>query len=332
MSSTAVAGENSSETGHMEIIPYWDTLGSCRLDPSIFHWANPTNGSATPSPNPFGYDKKLGRAYYSSFVLHGKQFNVGDYIVRSEYDGEDILRIVGAFQATKSFLGRWGGGHDWENQTTSEEIQKRGHPYILTVPLVTKSSLGKAKPGRKRKATDSEEEIVISAEHGSNIFPLPQWLGEAQAGGYRKIRVRVSCTGLNGMETEVVIGDDVSASAKAPKKGNKGGRGKKKSQFGDSFVCKEAVVPEASTTVSLNSQQFELLSCSPDALLNTHIPDLWDSRFEATQVQMIVRDRSMDEDLFSGGKMVQFQYTGQSSDDSDSFDDEDDGGEESDME
>ena len=40
----------------------------------------------------------------------------------------------------------------------------------------------------------------------------------------------------------------------------------------------------------------------------------------------------MDEDLFSEGKMVQFQYTGQSSDDSDSFDDEDDGSEESDME
>lgn len=332
MSSTAVAGENSSETGHMEIIPYWDTLGSCRLDPSIFHWTNPTNGSATPSPNPFGYDKKLGRAYYSSFVLHGKQFNVGDYIVRSEYDGEDILRIVGAFQATKSFLGRWGGGHDWENQKTSEEIQKRGHPYVLTVPLVTKSSLAKAKAGRKRKATDAEEEIAISAEHGSNIFPLPQWLGEAQIGGYRKIRVRVSCTGLNGMETEVVIGDDVIASAKAPKKGKKGGRGKKKSQYGDSFVCKEAVVPEASTTVGLNSQQFELLSCSPDTLLNTHIPDLWDSRFKATQVQMINRERSIDEDIFSEGKMVQFQYTGQSSDDSDSFDDEDDGGEESDME
>ena len=122
------------------------------------------------------------------------------------------------------------------------------------------------------------------------------------------------------METEVVIGDDMIASAKAPKKGTKGGRGKKKSQFGDSFVCKEAVVPEASTTVGLNSQQFELLTCSPDTLLNTHIPDLWDSRFKATQVQMINRERSMDEDLFSEGKMVQFQYTGQSSDDSDSFD------------
>jgi len=331
-SSTAVAGENSSETGHMEIIPYWDTLGSCRLDPSVFHWANPANGSATSSPNPFGYDKKLGRAYYSSFVLHGKQYNVGDYIVRSEYDGEDIFRIVGAFQATKSFLGRWGGGHDWEKQNTSEEIQKRGHPYILTVPLVTKASLAKAKPGRKRKAADFEEEIVIGAEHGSNIFPLPQWLGEAQAGGYRKIRVRVCSTGLDGTQTEFAVGDDaIELSAKAPKKGKKGGRGATKSQYGDMFVCKEAVVPEASTTVGLNTQQFELLTSSPDTLLNGHIPDLWDSRFKATQVQMINRERSMDEDIFGEGKEVQFQYTGQSSDDSDSFDDEESGGEESDM-
>jgi len=332
ISSTAVAGENSSETGHMEIIPYWDTLGSCRLDSSVFHWTNPNNGSANPSPNPFGYDKKLGRAYYSSFVLHGKKFNVGDYIIRTEYDGEDILRIVGAFQATKSFLGRWGGGNDWEKQKASEEIQKRGHPYILTAPLVTKASLAKAKPGRKRKAAETDEEIVISTEHGSSIFPLPQWLGEAQDGGYRKIRVHVSCTGLNGMETDYVVGDDaIEGSAKAPKKGKKGGRGKKKSQFGDSFVCKDAVVPEASTTVGLNSHQFELLTASPDTLLNSHIADLWDSRFKATQVQMITRDRSMDEDLFSEGKMVQFQYTGQSSDDSDSFDDEESAAEESDM-
>lgn len=332
ISSTAVAGENSSETGHMEIIPYWDTLGSCRLDSSVFHWTNPSNDSANPSPNPFGYDKKLGRAYYSSFVLHGKKFNVGDYIIRTEYDGEDILRIVGAFQATKSFLGRWGGGNDWEKQKSSEEIQKRGHPYILTVPLVTKASLAKAKPGRKRKAAETDEEIVISTEHGSSIFPLPQWLGEAQDGGYRKIRVHVSCTGLNGMETDYVVGDDaIEGSAKAPKKGKKGGRGKKKSQFGDSFVCKEAVVPEASTTVGLNSHHYELLTASPDTLLNSHIADLWDSRFKATQVQMITRDRSMDEDLFSEGKMVQFQYTGQSSDDSDSFDDEESAAEESDM-
>ena len=61
----------------------------------------------------------------------------------------------------------------------------------------------------------------------------------------------------------------------------------------------------------------------------------WDERvalFFLLFDQMINRERSMDEDLFSEGKMVQFQYTGQSSDDSDSFDDEDDGGEESDME
>ena len=230
MSSTAVAGENSSETGHMEIIPYWDTLGSCRLDSSVFFWTNPTNGSANPSPNPFGYDKKLGRAYYSAFVLHGKKFNVGDYIIRTEYGGEeDILRIVGAFQATKSFLGRWGGGDNWEKQKTSEEIQKRGHPYILTVPLVTKASLAKAKPGRKRKAAETDEEIVVSTEHGASIFPLPQWLGEAQDGGYRKVRVHVSSTGLNGMETDYVVGDDdVEGSAKAPKKGKKGGRGKRR--------------------------------------------------------------------------------------------------------
>ena len=134
------------------------------------------------------------------------------------------------------------------------------------------------------------------------------------------------------METDYVVGDDaIEGSAKAPKKGKKGGRGKKKSQFGDSFVCKDAVVPEASTTVGLNSHQFELLTASPDTLLNSHIADLWDSRFKATQVQMITRDRSMDEDLFSEGKMVQFQYTGQSSDDSDSFDDEESAAEESDM-
>ena len=115
ISSTSGAGENSSEKGHMEIIPYWDTLGSCRLDSNVFRWAN-ANQSNSSSPAPIGYDKKLGRVYYSSFTLHGRHYKVGDFIVRTEYGSDEAIRIVGAFQATKSFLGRWGGGVDWENQ------------------------------------------------------------------------------------------------------------------------------------------------------------------------------------------------------------------------
>jgi len=330
ISSTSGAGENSSEKGHMEIIPYWDTLGSCRLDSNVFQWAN-ANQNSSSSPAPIGYDKKLGRVYYSSFTLHGKHFNVGDFIVRTEYGSDEAIRIVGAFQATKSFLGRWGGGIGWENQEKSEEIQKRGHPYLLLAPMVAKSTLCKGKGGRKRKKEGPEEELVLHTEFDTNVCPLPQWLGEA--GEYRKISVRVLFSTGDNSEIETIVGDRTSFSAKSAKKCPGKKRGAK--SLGETFVCKAALVPSKETSQSpeltfLNSQQYALLTAPQDVLLSSHVPVSWDSRFRAYQVQMVHSERDVDRDQYEGGTKVKFQYTGASSDDSDGFADED--GDESDSE
>eukprot|EP00957_Ditylum_brightwellii_P034656 2627256-Ditylum_brightwellii.AAC.1 len=52
------------------------------------------------------HDKELGRVYFPFFSLHGTTFNVGDF-VEKKLKGEshvELFRIVGAYQATKSFL------------------------------------------------------------------------------------------------------------------------------------------------------------------------------------------------------------------------------------
>ncbi len=53
-------------------------------------------------------------------------FDVGDFVCEikeDDIDGKNMnyFRIVGAFQATKSFIGKWG-----KKKTHDEEIQRRG--------------------------------------------------------------------------------------------------------------------------------------------------------------------------------------------------------------
>jgi hypothetical protein len=115
------------------LIPFWDTLGSCHLsESSEFGWGRlaanrQDNSTSSEVDSLLSYDKGLGRVYYSTFHLRGTEYHVGDYIAGRERG--EVCRIIGAYQATKSFFGVWNmstviNGRD--KLVPEEEIQKRG--------------------------------------------------------------------------------------------------------------------------------------------------------------------------------------------------------------
>jgi hypothetical protein len=66
----------------------------------------------------------LGRVYYDSFELSGELFNVGNFV---KIDDSSLYKLISAFQATKSFVGRW--------NSLKDEIQSRGFIYVELVPM-----------------------------------------------------------------------------------------------------------------------------------------------------------------------------------------------------
>ena len=305
--SAADAGENSSEKD--AVLPYWDTLGSCRLDPSQFEC--PPQGRGI-----LGFDKEMGRVYYSSFIFHGQKVNVGDYFVRTQYDADDLIRVVGAFQATRSFVGDWVADANWGAVSNQQEIQKRGHPYLLFLSLIpskSKQRKGGSSASSKGSGGGGEKEVLLDAEHGVHVFPLPTWLGEDMS--LRSVSVRVVCN-FAGKLMEEVVGH--SGSGK-----RKGGR-RRSGAFGrDAFVCHKAYLPEhGSIAFDLDDDIFSLLTDPPEVLAARHIADRWDDRFDAVQVQMtsVAHPRFKPCDQYGPGREVAFSMCEASSDDSDGFD------------
>ena len=122
-----------------------------------------------------GYNQGLGRAYFKSFYHRGRQIEVGNFVKKRFGGTIEYYRIAGAFQACVSFLG------DWEDGTFPPagkriphkgEIQKRGHPYVVVVPLKLKSDVVSGKARKKLKkvrrrpsqaASDSESDAGFTS-------------------------------------------------------------------------------------------------------------------------------------------------------------------------
>jgi DEAD/DEAH box helicase len=92
---------------------FWDTLGETRPKSDDFSWGRP-----------IGYRRHMGRVYYDSFELSGELFNVGNFVM---IDNSSLYKLISAFQATKSFVGRWNSPKD--------EIQTRGYIYVELAPM-----------------------------------------------------------------------------------------------------------------------------------------------------------------------------------------------------
>ena len=91
---------------------FWDTLGQIRPISTDFIWGKP-----------IGYRRHMGRAYFDSFELFGKWIRVGSFVKMEK----QYYKIISAFQATRSFVGRW--------NTKSDELQNRGFAYIELAPI-----------------------------------------------------------------------------------------------------------------------------------------------------------------------------------------------------
>ena len=209
---------------------YWNTLGKLhKSSAKVFRWASSSN-SAHPDDDDSGnkiippnqdpqknssnilfHDVQLGRVYFSSFFFKGEFFNVGDFVSSGipVEQGDEIYRIVGVYQALKSFLGIW----KKKGQCT-DEIQKRGHPYALLVPLCCEKStkfyketnnsrgeLSSQTTNKQVKKDSVEQYIPLHNElfldnrlrrgvDKNNIYKLPIWLGDSTL-SIKKINVSI---------------------------------------------------------------------------------------------------------------------------------------------
>lgn len=91
---------------------FWETLGSQHNQDVDFTW-----GAI------IGWREHLGRAYFASFKLRGLELKPGDFVVRRERERskvyDEVFQIISAFQAMKSWVGKW-------NKGPQNELQKRG--------------------------------------------------------------------------------------------------------------------------------------------------------------------------------------------------------------
>jgi hypothetical protein len=87
----------------------WQTLGSIHKPTGChFEWGEY-----------IGFRSEIGRAYHDSFTLEGEKWHVGEFVwIKEGTFNEELFRIVSAFQAMKSFVGKWVNPDD--------ELQKRG--------------------------------------------------------------------------------------------------------------------------------------------------------------------------------------------------------------
>eukprot|EP00551_Chaetoceros_affinis_P011869 CAMPEP_0203675038 /NCGR_PEP_ID=MMETSP0090-20130426/18463_1 /ASSEMBLY_ACC=CAM_ASM_001088 /TAXON_ID=426623 /ORGANISM="Chaetoceros affinis, Strain CCMP159" /LENGTH=471 /DNA_ID=CAMNT_0050541087 /DNA_START=309 /DNA_END=1724 /DNA_ORIENTATION=+ len=121
-------------------VTFLDYLGKCREDQYVFRWLT-DRFSEIDLNRILHIDRNLGRVYFDKFVLQNRTFEVGDFIRETvEHDDQlNFYRILGAFQALKSFVGKWPrAGNNWSSDT--ENIQQRGFVYLQLAQLVPGSS------------------------------------------------------------------------------------------------------------------------------------------------------------------------------------------------
>lgn len=129
---------------------FFDTVGELRWTKYVrngvqFHWKG----------DPIKYSKEMGRLYYRGFSFDGKDFSIGDPVwLNASEPNQGMVLIIGAFQATKSFVGKaWSKKGKGFNEEM--EIQRRGYPYVLYYGLTWDN--------RKRR------HLKIRKDHDENI-------------------------------------------------------------------------------------------------------------------------------------------------------------------
>ena len=345
-------------------IHFFDTLGRCRIAESNecgFQWF--PKGSTLEefiSSDFMGYNKGLGRVYFRSFIHRGRKIEVGNFVRKRFGNTTEYYRVAGAFQATVSFLGDWEDGSfptEGSQNSHKGEIQKRGHPYLIVVPLKLKSDVvlektkmnarkARSKPSSAESGRDpesalhgeeGEKELVLTKEEEiepNNIFVLPMWIGEP---GVTFETISVRCVNEQGDQSVIEATDHRRT----------GGVQKcKHAEMEGTFVCRRAMNQSATynrankkrrkdlkdteieaesdnmLTQHLACEQFRLLTANPKELLESFVPRQWASSFDACRTQFI---RSWEERPWYDDESPNLDFfpnPNDSSDDSDGFDEE----------
>jgi len=161
-------------------INFLDTLGRCHIDEDSddcgFRWFPEGSTMEGFAASEFvGYNQGLGRVYFKSFFHRGRKIEVGNFVKKRFGNTIEYYRIAAAFQATASFLGDWEDGTfppPGKRNPHKGEIQKRGHPYLIAVPLKLKTDIVSGKARKKLKkvrripssvASDSESDAGFTS-------------------------------------------------------------------------------------------------------------------------------------------------------------------------
>ena len=192
---TSILCSHETNNSHLNKSPsnfehYWDRVGKLRKLNTNFRW---DFDSRFEDGSEVIVNRKIGRAYYSAFFFDDIHYKVGDFVKIPGTKPTELFRIVGAFQAMKSYLGAW------NEKTVTDEIQKRGHPYILYVPFIQPKKKNeryffqnhpdktkkfrKSIEGNSKTYKASKKEIFLegrasSSVDGQHIYKLPMWLGD----------------------------------------------------------------------------------------------------------------------------------------------------------
>ena len=152
--SSSLTTLGSSASGRS--IHFLNTLGRCHIaenDECGFRWyPKSSSWEQFVESNFIGYNQGLGRVYFKSFVHRGRKIEVGNFVKKRYGNATEYYRIAGVFQATLSFVGDWEDGSfppEGRRNPHKGEIQKRGHPYLIVVPLKLRSDVVSDK-ARKR--------------------------------------------------------------------------------------------------------------------------------------------------------------------------------------
>ena len=152
-SSLTTLGSSTATSG---AIHFLNTLGRCHIaenDECGFRWYPKGSTWEQFVASEFvGYNQGLGRVYFKSFVHRGRKIEVGNFVKKRYGNTTEYYRIAGVFQATVSFVGDWEDGSfppEGRRNPHKGEIQKRGHPYLIVVPLKLRSDVVSDK-ARKR--------------------------------------------------------------------------------------------------------------------------------------------------------------------------------------
>jgi len=290
--------------GGQDVKHIYETLGKCRFAPSSFSWNR--NGGTVSKSDILHYSKNLGRVYFKGFKLRDKYFNVGDFVQngfsqhkKSKFP--DIFRIVAAYQACQTFVGKWNSrSNQLKNKT---QIQKRGHPYILIVQMRTQVELQTLPCIHSFKTEKPSKEILLERtirDNPDHVSVLP---------------VALSDLSIDAKKILVDVGH------------NAGKDSNSNNFFCYRYVIKSKTKSENRTVRKFNgkelsSDQISLLTFDAKQLIKKYVPDEWWFGFSHQHVNLIheISEERDVEDSKSGG--VHFSYTEYSSDDSDEFDED----------